>query len=144
MPVLNLLHRWLGLPLGTRLVQQGHQVKGSTTSAQKMAVVKSAGIIPYLIKLTEPEPRLSDFLNTDILVIAIPSKQITPFDNLIKKLPSKTKVIYTSSTGVYSPSPEPINEKSAPPFRKYLLELTKTNYYNSKKAGVSILFHPPD
>ena len=32
--------------------------------------------------------------------------------------------------------------KMAPPFRKYLLELTKTNYYNSKKAGVSILFHP--
>ena len=104
---------WLGLPLATRLVQQGHQVKGSTTSAQKMAVIKSAGIIPYLIKLTEPEPRLSDFLNTDILVITIPSKQINPFDNLIKKLPSKTKVIYTSSTGVYLPSPEPINEKSA-------------------------------
>ena len=32
--------------------------------------------------------------------------------------------------------------KMAPPFRKHLLELTKTNYYNSKKAGVTILFHP--
>ena len=32
--------------------------------------------------------------------------------------------------------------KMAPPFRKHLLELTKTNYYNSKKAGVNILFHP--
>ena len=92
---------WLGLPLAARLVQKGHQVKGSTTSEQKMAVIKSAGIIPYLIKLTESEPQLSDFLNADILIITIPLKQISPFDNLIKKLPSTIKVIYTSSTGVY-------------------------------------------
>ncbi len=102
---------WLGLPLATRLVQQGHKVKGSTTSAKKMAVIKSAGIIPYLIKLTEPEPRFNDFLNADILVILIPLKEINPFDNLIRKLPSKIKVIYTSSTGIYLPSTEPINEK---------------------------------
>ena len=104
---------WLGLPLAKRLVQKGHQVKGSTTSARKMAVIKSAGIIPYLIKLTESEPRLSDFINADILIITIPLKQITPFDNLIKKLPSTIKLIYTSSTVVYLPSAEPINEKGA-------------------------------
>ncbi len=104
---------WLGLPLATRLVQLGNQVKGSTTSPQKMAVIKSAGIIPYLIKLTEPEPRFSDFLNADILIITIPLKQINPFDNLIKQLPTTIKVIYTSSTDVYLPSAEPINEKGA-------------------------------
>ena len=32
--------------------------------------------------------------------------------------------------------------KMAPPYRKYLLELSKNKYNHSKKAGVSVLFHP--
>ena len=32
--------------------------------------------------------------------------------------------------------------KMAPPYRKYLLELAKNKYNNSKRAGVSVLFHP--
>ncbi len=32
--------------------------------------------------------------------------------------------------------------KMAPPYRKYLLDLSKKKYNNSKKAGVSVLFHP--
>ena len=97
---------WLGLPLARQLVQQGHQIKGSTTSQQKMKVMKNIGIIPYLIKLTEEEPQWVDFLQTDVLVIAIPLKEIKPFEHLIKNLPSKVKVIYTSSTAVYLPSKE--------------------------------------
>ena len=104
---------WLGLPLARQLVQQGHQIKGSTTSQKKMKVMKNIGIIPYLIKLTEEEPQWVDFLQTDVLVIAIPLKEIKPFEHLIKNLPSKVKVIYTSSTAVYLPSKEPINEKNA-------------------------------
>ena len=104
---------WLGLPLARQLIQQGHQIKGSTTSQQKMKVMKNIGIIPYLIKLTEEEPQWVDFLQTDVLVIAIPLKEIKPFEHLIKNLPSKIKVIYTSSTAVYLPSKKPINEKNA-------------------------------
>ena len=104
---------WLGLPLARQLIQQGHQIKGSTTSQQKMKVMKSIGIIPYLIKLAEEEPQWVDFLQTDVLVIAIPLKEIKPFEHLMKTLPSKVKVIYTSSTAVYLPSKEPINEKNA-------------------------------
>ncbi|OUT97627.1 MAG: hypothetical protein CBB92_07950 [Flammeovirgaceae bacterium TMED32] len=104
---------WLGLPLARQLVQQGHQIKGSTTSQQKMKFMKSIGIAPYLIKLTEKEPQWVDFLQTDVLVIVIPLKEIEPFEDLIKTLPSTVKVIYTSSTAVYLPSEEPINEKGA-------------------------------
>ena len=32
--------------------------------------------------------------------------------------------------------------KMAPPFRKDLLQMTRNNYKNSKKAGVAVLFHP--
>ena len=104
---------WLGLPLARQLVQQGHQIKGSTTSQEKIEVMKSIGIIPYLIKLTEEEPQWVDFLKTDVLVITIPIKEIKPFKYLIKTLASTVKIIYTSSTAVYLPSTEPINEKGA-------------------------------
>ena len=104
---------WLGLPLARQLVQQGHQIKGSTTSQEKIEVMKSIGIIPYLIKLTEEEPQWVDFLKTDVLVITIPIKEIKPFKYLIKTLASTVKVIYTSSTAVYLPSTAPINEKDA-------------------------------
>lgn len=104
---------WLGLPLARQLVQQGHQIKGSTTSQEKIEVMKSIGIIPYLIKLTEEEPQWVDFLKTDVLVITIPIKEIKPFKYLIKTLASTVKIIYTSSTAIYLPSKEPINEKNA-------------------------------
>ena len=104
---------WLGLPLARQLVQQGHQIKGSTTSQEKIEVMKSIGIIPYLIKLTEEEPQWVDFLKTDVLVITIPIKEINPFKYLIKTLASTVKIIYTSSTAIYLPSKEPINEKNA-------------------------------
>ena len=104
---------WLGLPLARQLVQQGHQIKGSTTSQEKIEVMKSIGIIPYLIKLTEEEPQWIDFLKTDVLVITIPIKEIKPFKYLIKTLASTVKIIYTSSTAIYLPSKEPINEKNA-------------------------------
>lgn len=104
---------WLGLPLARQLVQQGHQIKGSTTSQEKIEVMKSIGIIPYLIKLTEEEPQWVDFLKTDVLVITIPIKEIKPFKYLIKTLASTVKIIYISSTAIYLPSKEPINEKNA-------------------------------
>ena len=104
---------WLGLPLARQLVQQGHQITGSTTSQEKIEVMKSIGIIPYLIKLTEEEPQWVDFLKTDVLVITIPIKEIKPFKYLIKTLASTVKIIYTSSTAIYLPSKEPINEKNA-------------------------------
>ena len=104
---------WLGLPLARQLVQQGHQIKGSTTSQEKIEVMKSIGIIPYLIKLTEEEPQWINFLKTDVLVITIPIKEIKPFKYLIKTLASTVKIIYTSSTAIYLPSKEPINEKNA-------------------------------
>ena len=104
---------WLGLPLARQLVQQGHQIKGSTTSQEKIEVMKSIGIIPYLIKLTEEKPQWVDFLKTDVLVITIPVKEIKPFKYLIKTLASTVKIIYTSSTAIYLPSKEPINEKNA-------------------------------
>ena len=40
---------WLGIPLASSLVKKGFAVKGSTTSSDKLEILKSEGVIPYLI-----------------------------------------------------------------------------------------------
>jgi 3-hydroxyisobutyrate dehydrogenase-like beta-hydroxyacid dehydrogenase len=40
---------WLGLPLAKVLVKNGFSVKGSTTTQDKILVLKQLGVDPFLI-----------------------------------------------------------------------------------------------
>ena len=42
---------WLGLPLAKALLEKGFSVKGSTTSVQKLPLLKNIGAAPFLITL---------------------------------------------------------------------------------------------
>ncbi|OGW97887.1 MAG: hypothetical protein A2Z81_03690 [Omnitrophica WOR_2 bacterium GWA2_45_18] len=69
---------WLGLPLGRRLVELGYPVKGSTTRPEKMALLKEAGIEPFLITVDarDPQPPPPEaFLQSNILFLNIPFKR---------------------------------------------------------------------
>jgi nucleoside-diphosphate-sugar epimerase len=46
---------WLGLPLAQTLIEKGYSVKGSTTSEDKLELLKKLGIKPFLINLTPPD-----------------------------------------------------------------------------------------
>lgn len=106
---------WLGLPLAEYLVLKGYEVKGSTTQENKLHVLDSVGIKPFLIHLNPmPESKnFSDFLDTDFLILNIPPRSrrtdipITFYPEQIKNLipfikKSQTKeVIFISSTSVY-------------------------------------------
>ena len=68
---------WLGFPLAKTLIENKYKVKGSTTSDDKLAVLKNAGIIPFKIALASDkiDGNMKDFLNkSDILIIDIPPK----------------------------------------------------------------------
>lgn len=110
---------WLGFPLAKKLIEIGFEVKGSTTSENKLAVLKSNKIAPYLLELTENKISacISDFLNdSDILIIDIPPglRKITEatsektfvakIENLIPFIEKSTikKVLFISSTSVYA------------------------------------------
>jgi nucleoside-diphosphate-sugar epimerase len=110
---------WLGFPLAKKLIEIGFEVKGSTTSENKLDLLKSNNIEPYLLELSETKVSecISDFLyNSDILIIDIPPglRKITEvtsektFVNKIKTLlpfienSSINKVIFISSTSVYT------------------------------------------
>ncbi|QOD61866.1 dTDP-glucose 4,6-dehydratase [Polaribacter haliotis] len=93
---------WLGKPLAVSFLEDGFTVKGSTTSEEKITDLESVGIEPYLVNISEFE-EFDDFLNSDILIIAITSKDVDGFENLISQIQDSTiqKVIFISSTSVY-------------------------------------------
>ncbi|WP_316749066.1 SDR family oxidoreductase [Pedobacter gandavensis] len=106
---------WYGLALAKRLLAEGYSVKGSTTSPEKVEILSSMGIQPFLLDFQEQgDTSNPDFFNTDILVIAIPPKRNTSeqasFSGKIQKIARLAQaakvpqVIFISSTAVYGES----------------------------------------
>ena len=125
---------WLGLPLAKSLIEKGYSVNGSTTSVDKISVLKNAGITPFQISLGEDEIKgeIDLFLaNSEILIIDIPPKlrgdskdtstalSMTFVEKIQTLVPfiaksSVEKVIFVSSTSVYSDDNSTITEALEP------------------------------
>jgi nucleoside-diphosphate-sugar epimerase len=94
---------WLGEPLATYLLEKGFLVKGSTTSKEKLIRLQSIGFEAYQLQLDKLDDVIIPFLNSEILVVNIPSKNMEGFKkliSLIEKSPIKN-VLFISSTSVY-------------------------------------------
>lgn len=118
---------WLGLPLAERLIEKGFTIKGSTTSIEKIPLLKDKGILPFLIALREDaiEGNIKDFLeHSELLIIDIPPRLRgaikEDFTSKIEILvafirdSSIKKVLFISSTSVYSDQEETITEGTIP------------------------------
>lgn len=94
---------WLGLPLAIDLLKIGYEILGSTTSSDKLKILEENGIKPFLIDIHNPDGDIGDFLNAEILIIAITSKSIPDIKKLINKIEASEvqKVLIISSTSVY-------------------------------------------
>ena len=127
---------WLGLPLAKMLLQKAYSVKGSTTSPDKLNILSSAGITPYLIHLNgESTNKLADFLQTDLLIICFPPKiragkgeeyvqQIKFLVDSIRIAPLKN-ILFVSSTSVYPDTNSTFTELNSPadsPTAHYLVQ----------------------
>ena len=115
---------WLGLPLAEVLISKNYSIKGSTTSLDKLEILKGKKIKAYhLIAKTKIEGNISDFLNSEIIIINIPpskhfsshedyKKMITHLIDEINK--SKiNKVIFISATSVYPLENKEVKEEDA-------------------------------
>jgi nucleoside-diphosphate-sugar epimerase len=119
---------WVGLPLGQQLLTEGHTVKGSTTSDEKIKTLEQAGIEAYQIEFN-PTMQCSDcteFWDTDLLIIDIPPDRKRDdvdeyFPNIIQSVIEQIeehrigKVIFISSTSVYPNEGKIVQEKDAGP-----------------------------
>lgn len=97
---------WLGLPTATKL-NSNFNIKGSTTSENKINILKNNKITPYIIDLFQENRNIAEFLDAEILIINIPiiNKEglLEGFFKLrdeIIKSPIK-KILFISSTSVY-------------------------------------------
>lgn len=93
---------WLGKSLAISLLDDGFSVKGSTTSEEKLELLEYNNIEPFIVDISDFE-EFDSFLNSDILIVAITSKDIDGFENLISQIENSPiqKVIFISSTSVY-------------------------------------------
>jgi nucleoside-diphosphate-sugar epimerase len=118
---------WLGFPLAKSLLKNGYTISGSTTSVEKISVLENAGITPFLIRLSDVtiEGEIASFLkNSEILIIDIPPKLrgnssenfVAKIQNLIPFIEKSSlkKVLFVSSTSVYSEENTTITEDNIP------------------------------
>lgn len=106
---------WLGLPLGKSLIHEGYEIKGATTSIEKLELLKKEGLSSYKVHLQEDgiSGEIEDFLaESDILIINIPpGLRRNPNGNFVAKIEhlipyivssSIKKVLFVSSTSVFA------------------------------------------
>jgi nucleoside-diphosphate-sugar epimerase len=113
---------WLGLPLGKHLKDLGYEIKGSTTSPEKISKLEKLGIQPYLIQIDEKgvDESGARLFDTDILIVTIPpARNLERYKIIIQAVTSQIqekdikKVLYTSSTGVYGNTAGIVDETTA-------------------------------
>ena len=116
---------WLGFPLAKTFLEKGFKVKGSTTSEDKLSVLKNEGIAAFKIALSEDkiDGNIADFLNvSEILIIDIPPKLrkqesesfVDKIQNLIPFIEKSSvkNVIFISSTSVYGEKNTVVSEQT--------------------------------
>ncbi len=106
---------WLGFPLAKALLLKDYKIKGSTTSHQKLNPFLANGIEPVIIQMNNLNDEiLTDFLNSDYLVIAIPPSSIdlAKLELVLEQASKSTiqKLILISSTGIYHETNSEIDE----------------------------------
>jgi nucleoside-diphosphate-sugar epimerase len=118
---------WLGFPLAQFLIKEGYEVLGTTTSKDKLTILEKAGIVPFLISISERHIRgqIAELLrNAETLIINIPPKlRGTNRENYVQKMAllrqaiieSKThNIVFISSTSVYGDIQGKVNEEITP------------------------------
>lgn len=81
----------------------GHSVKASTKSERRLSELASIKVEPFIIDIDQLSGNIQTFLQANVLIINIPSKDIDGFSSLIKEIEKSAleKVLFVSSTSVY-------------------------------------------
>lgn len=103
---------WLGQPLIQAFIRQGYVVNASTRSDKRLSELMALNINLFQYDIDQKKPIQADFLNTDTLIINIPSKNIEGFSMLVKTIKQSPirHVLFISSTSVYPMNNQTISE----------------------------------
>ncbi|MBT8142588.1 MAG: NAD(P)H-binding protein [Gammaproteobacteria bacterium] len=94
---------WLGLALAEHFVNQNYTVKASTRSENRFAEIRKIGAEPFKIDIEKLSTNLAKFLQSELLIVNITSKDLVAYQELIQAIEeSPVKyVLFVSSTSVY-------------------------------------------
>jgi len=103
---------WLGLPLAARLVEEGYEVRSSTTTPSRAEAIEGAGAKPFIFNINDITDITRNFLNSETLIINIPSRDVESFEELVEEIGFSPvrNVLYVSSTSVYPAAEHLISE----------------------------------
>jgi nucleoside-diphosphate-sugar epimerase len=116
---------WLGGPLARALVRDGHQVLGSSRSADRRQYLAGVGVVPYPIDL-DPMLRgtgLDAFFASELLIVTLPPgrgrEEVVEFyqtaiQNILvaARANGVQRLLFTSSTGVYGATTGLVDENT--------------------------------
>ena len=107
---------WLGYPLAQKLKEVGHLVYGSSTHLEKLAVLMDAEIIPFIFNGSEHQSIPDEARTSHLLILNFPPGKTSNYPeqvkNILDQVNPSTKVIFTSSTGVYEEVEGEVTEES--------------------------------
>ena len=103
---------WLGFPLAQHFISKGSHVKASTTSENRLSELRHINAEPFIVNIEQLTNNIQDFLQADILIINIPSKNIDGFLNLAEEVKRSEirNVVFISSTSIYENTNKTITE----------------------------------
>ena len=124
---------WLGLALAKYFRLKNFQVKASTRSAHRISELQALGVQPYLIDIdlidiTDLSQDVQGFLDSDILIINITSKNMTGYAEFIRSIKASSieKLLFVSSSSVYQNSNQLVLESEG-------MEDTNSTLYKIEK-----------
>ena len=102
---------WLGLPLAREL-SQTYKINLSTRTQEKKEHLECTNINTFLVDIEKVSKDIDTFLNSDILIVNIPSKNVDGFKELIKQILCSTikRVVFISSTSVCHNEQSPLKK----------------------------------
>ena len=132
---------WLGLPLARHFLSAGYRVKGSTTSQRRLAELSALGVEPYVIDVDRMSGNYKGFLQADILIINIPSKNLEGFSALLEAIERSEveNVLFVSSTSVYENSNKTVTESDGKKSARNPLSAIEMLFENSDKVKTTIV-----
>jgi len=119
----------------------GHSVKASTTSENRLSKLKSIKVEPFIIDIGRLPGKIQTFLQANVLIINIPSKDIEGFSNLLKEIEKSAieKVLFVSSTSVYENKNKTFSESDGEESILSPLLIIENLFRNSGKFKTTIV-----
>lgn len=116
---------WYGLELAKALIHQGYQVKGSSTTIEKLEILSNYHIQPFIVNIQKSGEQYDpSFFKSDLLFVCIPPKRnaaeqadfyykIERIINAVKENQMK-HLVFISSTAVYGDTNSEVTELDIP------------------------------